>query len=86
MTQASTDYKGFPVSAAGPYQKSEKYPEGHWYGTMGDRIVTAPTSSREAAIRDTEEYVDRVVDDFLQQHGEQGQELLELTDALLKRH
>jgi hypothetical protein len=85
MTQAATEYKGFSVSAAGPYQKSDKFPAGHWYGTMEGRIITAPANTAKAAIRDAQVYVDRVVGDFLQQHGEEGQELLDLTEALLQR-
>ncbi|MDF9778894.1 hypothetical protein [Pseudomonas baetica] len=86
MTQAATEYKGFSVSAAGPYQKSDKFPAGHWYGIMGGRIITTPASTAEAAIRGAQEYVDKVVGDFLEQYGEQGQELLDLTDALLQGH
>ena len=85
MSTSSIEYKGFPVSAAGPYHKSAEFPEGHWYGTMGGSIATAPVSTREAAIAGAKAAVDKIVGDYLLQHGEKGQELLDLTDSLLKR-
>lgn len=85
MSQSAIKYKGFPVSAEGPYQESEKFPHGHWYGTMGGRIVTTPASTREAAIQDAQAAVDQVVDGYLQAHGEKGQELLDLTESMLKQ-
>ncbi|KZN20530.1 MULTISPECIES: hypothetical protein [Pseudomonas] len=84
MNQSSNEYKGFPVSAAGPYQQSAEFPDGHWYGTMGGTISTTPVSTREAAIAGAKAAVDKIVGDFLHQHGEKGQELLDLTDQLLK--
>ena len=85
MKQSSNEYKGFPISAAGPYHKSPEFPEGHWYGTMGGTISTTPVSTREEAIAGARVAVDKIVGDYLLQHGDEGKELLDLTDTLLKR-
>lgn len=79
------DYKGFPVSTVGPYQKSGNFPDGHWYGTMGGRIVTAPAKTRVTATLEVQAYVDQLLADFALQRGEEGPQLLELTEVLLKQ-